>query len=135
MYGSRIWGWLTTQSHLVEEVADLRRLLDEADDRAAWAHAALARERERALAVRLPADLTAEAEAALRSSPAAAADELDAAARVLRAGSPAVTAAVRGPLAEWLEDHAGDHQARECMWVPDHCPAARTARALRGEAR
>lgn len=131
MYGSRIWLWLSTKRQLVDETARLKRTLCEMDAELAQTRIELKREREAALARRLPADLAAEADAVVVGrSGGTVVDDLRTAAALVHGGLPELSAEVGRVWAEWLIDHAAEHQDRECRWVPHHCPAALTARAL-----
>ncbi|MGI5161436.1 hypothetical protein [Microbispora sp. CA-102843] len=124
MYGSRIWLWLSTKRRLVDDVAQLQRVLDHTE-------AQLVKEREAAIRRRLPADLAIEADTAVTGREGGlVVDELQAAAAIVRSGVPDVAEKVREPWADWLDDHAVEHAGRDCMFAPDVCPAARTARAL-----
>ncbi|MEV7805060.1 hypothetical protein AB0O28_19125 [Microbispora sp. NPDC088329] len=134
MYGSRVWLWLSTKRQLVNETDRLEKALCKTDAELARTRIALKREREAALARRLPADLAADADAAVAGREGGpVVDDLRTAAAAVRAGLPGIPADVTAPWADWLDDHAAEHLARECMWAPDICPAARTARALRRE--
>ncbi|MEU8278183.1 hypothetical protein ACFYOK_37550 [Microbispora bryophytorum] len=132
MYGSRIWLWLSTKRQLVDETARLERTLCEMDAELAQTRIELKREREAALARRLPLDLAAEVDAAVAGrSGGSVVDDLRTAAAAVRAGLNAVPGAeVTDPWADWLDDHAAEHAGRECMFAPEVCPAVRTARAL-----
>ncbi|GIH70288.1 hypothetical protein [Sphaerimonospora thailandensis] len=132
MWGSRLWLWASTKRQLVDDVARLERMLAHTDAQLAKARTDLARERQAALARRLPAELATVAETLLGTG--GITRDLSAAAAALRTGQP-IREAVRGPLADLLEDHAHEHSSYDCPWAEHICPAGRTARALTGEAR